>query len=225
MGGLGGVGGWGWGGGMGTGGATATGCRLGSSGPLQASQQTGGWAGMPAGGLPVGPSPAARRTRAAARERDVGDDAGQGEGGGHVALGLHPLGCRQAGGGGAQLRRPRRPRQPPKQAARCRGSWWGRRAAVSGACAAPCGAAGGAVWPTCSGGEVGQHQGEGAHKQARQLVDDGDLLKDDLWRVERGQEGDVPVADADGVLDKQVGEAVGKPPEEAGGGGAGDAAA
>lgn len=119
---------------------------------------------------------------------------------------------------------------------------------------------------TRAGGEVWQHQREGAHKQAGQLVDDADLLKDDACtpsivqaeqapgeregeqvsssrrrrkqvtdaaaaskpparrpagqvagrprtrRVEGGQEGDVAVADADRVLDKQVGEAVGKAP-------------
>lgn len=41
------------------------------------------------------------------------------------------------------------------------------------------------------------------------------LLKDDLGRVEGGQEGDVSVADADGVLDKEVREPVGKPPARA----------
>ena len=136
-----------------------------------------------------------------------------------------------------------------------------------------------------SGGEVGEDEGEGPHKQPRQLVDDADLLKDHLcsnagegaepraatlspillrppkhsrpavcsallagtpgilpgpraaapqqaphapttsettnpnhtnharaWVVEGGEEGDVAVADAHRVLDKQVGEAVGKPP-------------
>lgn len=39
---------------------------------------------------------------------------------------------------------------------------------------------------TRSGGEVGQHEGEGADKEAGQLVDDGDLLKDHACKGERG---------------------------------------
>lgn len=36
-----------------------------------------------------------------------------------------------------------------------------------------------------AGGEVGQHKGEGAHKEARQLVDDGDLLEDHACTAQR----------------------------------------
>ena len=50
------------------------------------------------------------RTGAAPRQRDVGDDAGQGEGGGHVALSLHALRCTRAGGAGAAARLARRRR-------------------------------------------------------------------------------------------------------------------
>lgn len=40
------------------------------------------------------------------------------------------------------------------------------------------------------------------------MVDDGQLLEDDAWVVERGQKGDVPVADALRILHQQVWEAI-----------------
>ena len=44
---------------------------------------------------------------------------------------------------------------------------------------------------TCSCGEVGEHQGEGSHKEAGQLVDDADLLKDHACgrKGRRGRKG------------------------------------
>ena len=67
-------------------------------------------------------------------------------------------------------------------------------------------------------GEVWEDQGERADKHAGQLVDDGELLEDGGGRLEGGEEGDVAVADAGGVLDEQVGEAVGKGAVEGEGG-------
>ena len=40
------------------------------------------------------------------------------------------------------------------------------------------------------------------------MVDDGQLLEDDAWVVERGQKGDVPVANALRILHQQVWEAI-----------------
>lgn len=61
-------------------------------------------------------------------------------------------------------------------------------------------------------GEEWQHERERADKEARQCVDDGNLLEDDAGAVKRGEEGHVLVANVQCVLHKQVWEAVSKLP-------------
>ena len=68
----------------------------------------------------------------------------------------------------------------------------------------------------CACWEVWQHEREGAHKHARQLVDHGDLFKDGAGVVERCQKGDMPVADACRILHEQVREAIRKVPARQG---------
>ena len=60
--------------------------------------------------------------------------------------------------------------------------------------------------PTCW--EEGQHEREGGHEHAGEGVDDGQLLKDDSWRGEGREERHVAIADAVGVGEEEVGEAV-----------------
>ena len=66
----------------------------------------------------------------------------------------------------------------------------------------------------CACWEVRQHEGEGADKHARQLVDDADLLEDGARVVERRQERDVAVAYPRRILDEEVREPVRKGPAQ-----------
>ena len=64
-----------------------------------------------------------------------------------------------------------------------------------------------------AGGEERQHQGEGSNEQAREQVNDRDLLEDNRRRAEGGKEGHVLASDLVCVVDKQIWESISKAPE------------
>lgn len=63
-----------------------------------------------------------------------------------------------------------------------------------------------------AGGEEGEDQGEGANKEPWQGIDHADLLENDGWVVEGCQEGNVLVANSDGVVNEEIWETVCKLP-------------
>lgn len=132
-------------------------------------------------------------TRAAARERDIGDDASQREGGGHITLRLHSLRCGRKARAAACLHPPATTRRsvPVLSATDTRMQASTALGHVRSWCHQVRPASPAAV-RTRAGGEVGQHEGEGADKEAGQLVDDGDLLKDHACT--EGQAGDEGLA-------------------------------
>lgn len=81
-------------------------------------------------------------------------------------------------------------------------------AVAAACCRAPAAAASPAHPLRRAGGEERQHEREAGYEEARQRVDDRDLLEDQRGVVEGGQEADVAVADLGCVVHKQVREAI-----------------